>query len=117
MTLLERVPSPFTRQAYGIPRTTLRSVPALDPDATLPILPQRAAAQPQAVLPMRCLSCQGPVQRATAPVSFSRGGYRLTWEAVPAWVCTRCSTPYFEPKEVEHIRQALQAVRGMTPKL
>lgn len=112
MTVLERVPSSFTRQAYGIPRTTLRPVPALDPDETLPLLPQQPP-RPRAVLPMKCLSCQGPVQRATTPVSISRNGYRLTWEAVPAWVCSRCGTSYFEPREVERIREAVQAVRGL----
>jgi len=112
MTVLERVPSSFTRQAYGIPRTTLRPVPALDPDETLPLLPQRPP-QPRSVLSMKCLGCQGPVQKATAPVAISRNGYRLTWEAVPAWVCARCGTAYFEPREVERIREAVQAVRGI----
>ena len=56
------------------------------------------------VLPMRCLRCQGPVERGTAPVCLEGQGYRLAWEQVPAWVCTRCELAYFEPEEVETVR-------------
>jgi len=115
MPMPERVPSPFSRQAYGNPRTTLRPVPAFDPDETLPLVTKRPS-QTQSVLPMKCLSCQGPVQRATAPVSVTRDGYRLTWDAVPAWVCTRCGSTYFEPPEVKKIRQAVQALQSVAPK-
>jgi YgiT-type zinc finger domain-containing protein len=109
MTRPERISSPFTRQAYGIPRTTLRPVPSPDPDETLPLFHRRPAPQP--VLPMRCLSCQGPVQKAGVPVSIVRDGWSLAWEAVPAWVCSRCGNSYFEPSEVESIRRAVQAMR------
>jgi YgiT-type zinc finger domain-containing protein len=114
MTVPERAPS-FTRQAYGNPRTVLRPVPAFDPDATLPLGARRPSTS-QSVLPMKCLACQGPVQRTTAPVSITRDGYRLTWDAVPAWVCTRCGSSYFEPPEVKKIRQAVQALRSVAPK-
>jgi YgiT-type zinc finger domain-containing protein len=115
MTVSDRIPSSFTRKAYGISRTTLRPVPPLDPDETLPILTRRPA-ETRPVLPMKCLSCQGPVQKSTAPVSIARDGYSLTWEAVPAWVCTRCGTSYFEPREVERIRGAVRALRGIAPR-
>jgi YgiT-type zinc finger domain-containing protein len=114
MTVSDRVPSSFTRRAYGIPRTTLRPVPALDPDETLPIFNRRPAEIP--VLPMKCLSCQGPVQKSTAPVKIARDGYSLTWEAVPAWVCSRCGSAYFEPNEVERITGAVRALRGLAPR-
>ena len=97
MSIPERRSS-FTRQAYA---------PA-DLDATLPVLPRPVPAQE--VLPMRCLGCQGPVQRSTAPVSVARNGYCLTWRDVPAWVCTRCGSAYFEPAEVVRIRTALQGL-------
>lgn len=113
MPMPDRVPSPFSRQAYGIQRTTLRSVPSPDPDETLPLLTQRPPAAP--VLPMKCLGCMGPVQHSTTQVAIERNGYHLTWEAVPAWVCTRCGSSYFEPREVERIRQAVAAVRALAP--
>lgn len=89
--------------------STLQAYAPADLDATLPVLPRPVPAQE--VLPMRCLACQGPVQRSTAPVTVARSGYRLTWREVPAWVCTRCGSAYFEPAEVKNVRTALQGLR------
>jgi YgiT-type zinc finger domain-containing protein len=92
------------------PQGVVRSTP-MDLDATLP-LGQTARLRPVAeVLPMRCLRCQGPVERSAAPVHVERAGYRLAWEQVPAWVCTRCELAYFEPREVETVRRALNGLR------
>jgi YgiT-type zinc finger domain-containing protein len=111
MSMPERLPAPLMRQAYGIPRTTtLREVRPVDLDATLPIVPRLPA--PVQVLPMRCLCCQGTVERTATRVRVERGGCRLEWDSVPAWVCNRCGQSYFEPPEVERIRGAVRAVRS-----
>jgi hypothetical protein len=114
MKVGSRVPVSSTSNAAPSPsrsRGVLR--PVVDLDATLP-LGQKARLRPIAeVLPMRCLRCQGPVERGTAPVCLEGEGYRLAWEQVPAWVCTRCELPYFEPDEVETVRQALRAMRAL----
>ena len=115
MSILDRDPSPFSPQAYGIQRT-LRPAPPptspipLDPEETLPLFTRRPESK--SVLPMRCLSCHGPVLKSTAPVTIAQDGYRLTWDSVPAWVCTLCGFSYFEPREVERIRSTVQALRG-----
>ncbi|HVR99814.1 MAG TPA: hypothetical protein VMW27_24535, partial [Thermoanaerobaculia bacterium] len=75
--------------------------PVVDLDETLPIVPQHPVSQPPETLPMKCLRCQGPIEHGTAPVSVERNGYRIAWESVPAWICTRCELSYFEPREVE----------------
>ncbi len=85
--------------------------PVVDLDATLPIAPQHPVSQPPEALPMKCLRCQGPIERGAAPVTVERNGYRIAWESVPAWVCTRCELPYFEPREVERVRSAIGALR------
>ncbi|HEX4964572.1 MAG TPA: YgiT-type zinc finger protein [Thermoanaerobaculia bacterium] len=79
-------------------------------DATLPI---GHGALPVETLPMRCLRCQGAVERGTAPVRVERDGYRLAWEQVPAWICKRCDLAYFEPHEVETIRRALREMKAL----
>ena len=86
--------------------------PVIDLDETLPLGTMRRLP-PQDVLPMRCLSCQGRVERATAPVQVLRDGCNLSWDAVPAWVCTHCKRPYFEASEVELVRRSLTAVRRL----
>ena len=88
--------------------------PPVDLDATLPIglgsHPKPAAE----LLPMRCLRCQGAVERGTAPVRVERNGYRMAWEQVPAWICNRCELAYFEPSEVATIRRALHAMQVLS---
>ncbi len=85
--------------------------PQVDLEATLPL--GQTVRPSSDLLPMRCLRCQGPIERGTAPVRIERNGYRLAWEAVPAWICRRCELSYFEPHEVETIQRALQAMRTL----
>jgi len=86
--------------------------PVEDLDATLPLGPGARVRTPE-VLPMRCLRCMGSVEKGTAPVYVDREGYRMAWEQVPAWVCTRCELAYFEPEEVATVRRALTALRKL----
>jgi YgiT-type zinc finger domain-containing protein len=59
---------------------------------------------------MECLHCKGRMERRTAQFSLDRKGYHVSWDAIPAWVCTQCGEPYFEAKEVELIQKALTAM-------
>ena len=56
---------------------------------------------------MECIHCKGRMVRGTAPFSLDRKGYHVSWDAVPAWICTQCGEPYFESREVELIQKAL----------
>ena len=59
---------------------------------------------------MKCMYCKGRMERRTTPFSMDRNGYHVSWDAVPAWVCTQCGEAYFEPREVELIQKALRAL-------
>ena len=59
---------------------------------------------------MECLHCKGKMIRETAPFSVDRNGYHITWESIPAWVCTQCGESLFEENEVDHIQRALQKI-------
>lgn len=48
--------------------------------------------------------------KGSAPYSADRNGYHISWEAIPAWVCSQCGEPLFEENEVNHIQKALQQV-------
>jgi hypothetical protein len=87
------------------------SVEPVDLDATQPVLLQGPVRLQREQAPVRCIRCDGRVQRGTAPVLVERPGYRVAWQALPAWICTRCETPYFEEREVSLIRQALNLLR------
>ena len=58
---------------------------------------------------MECYHCKGKMIRSTAPFSADRNGYHISWESIPAWVCTQCGEALFEEKEVTHIQTALTA--------
>jgi YgiT-type zinc finger domain-containing protein len=45
-----------------------------------------------------------------APFSADRDGYHITWESIPAWVCSQCGEVLFEEREVEQIQQALKKI-------
>jgi len=48
--------------------------------------------------------------KGDAPFSADRKGYHISWESVPAWVCTQCGEAHFEENEVNHIQKALQSI-------
>jgi hypothetical protein len=115
MKVGSRISVPYTTGAAAPSRSRGALRPVVDLDATLP-LGQRTRLRPATeVLPMRCLRCQGPVERGAAPVCLEGQGYRMSLEQVPAWVCTRCELAYFEPDEVQTVRQALRAMRALKP--
>lgn len=106
MSIPERVLKTAPRPAYGFQRTAPRRVNPFDLDATLPLRPEAQA--PAEVLDMKCLHCQAPVLRGTAPVEAARHGFHLSWQALPAWVCSRCGQTYFEAREVDLVRSTLK---------
>jgi YgiT-type zinc finger domain-containing protein len=54
---------------------------------------------------MKCIHCQGEMERKTEPFQIDRKGYHITLDAVPAWVCTQCGEASFE--EVEALQSFL----------
>ena len=66
---------------------------------------------------MKCIYCQGEMERSTAPFHIDRKGYHLMLDAIPAWVCTQCGEAYFGEAEVEAIQQIIRAVDERTERL
>ncbi len=48
--------------------------------------------------------------KGAAPFSVDRKGYHISWESIPAWVCTQCGEALFEENAVIHIQKALQQI-------
>ncbi|VAX04883.1 hypothetical protein MNBD_GAMMA19-142 [hydrothermal vent metagenome] len=59
---------------------------------------------------MECFHCKGKMVKGHAPFSADRDGYHISWEAIPAWVCTQCGEALFEENEVNHPQTALQQI-------
>lgn len=66
---------------------------------------------------MECTHCRGKMVRQKVPFQVDREGYHLTFESVPAWVCTQCGEPYFEAAEVDAIQDALKLLDERAEKI
>jgi YgiT-type zinc finger domain-containing protein len=56
---------------------------------------------------MECLYCKAQMKKGTTPFSIDRNGDRISWDAIPAWVCEQCGESLFETKAVDTIQAAL----------
>jgi YgiT-type zinc finger domain-containing protein len=66
---------------------------------------------------MECMYCRGTLQRGYVPSTLERNGYHLSWDAVPAWVCTQCGEPLFESRAEDLMQEALRALDQQTAAL
>ena len=66
---------------------------------------------------MKCIYCQGKMERGTAPFHIDRKGYHLVLDKIPAWVCSQCGEVYFNETEVDSIQAMLRAVDEQVEKI
>ncbi len=66
---------------------------------------------------MKCMHCQGRMEKGTAPFHIDRKGYHLTLDAVPAWVCQQCGEVYYDESEVDSIQEIIKTLEDRTEKL
>lgn len=66
---------------------------------------------------MKCIHCQGKMERGMAPFHVDRNGYHLLLDRIAAWICSQCGEVYFEETEVDSIQSIIQAVDGHVEKL
>ncbi len=66
---------------------------------------------------MKCMYCQGRLERGAAPFHVDRKGYHLLLDRIPALVCSQCGEVYFEEAEVDSIQAVIRAVDEQIEKL
>lgn len=66
---------------------------------------------------MKCLYCQGQMERSIVPFHVDRKGYHLTLDKIPAWVCTQCGEVYFEETEIEAIQEVVRTLEQRAEKV
>lgn len=66
---------------------------------------------------MKCVYCNGKMERGTAPFHVDRNGYHLLFDKVAAWVCRQCGEVYFEEAEVNSIQSAIRALDAQVEKI
>ncbi|NTW55014.1 MAG: YgiT-type zinc finger protein [Chlorobaculum sp.] len=65
---------------------------------------------------MKCMYCQGEMKKGTVPFHTDRCGVHVSFDEIPAWVCSQCGESYFEEKEVDVIQELFKAVEEHTHK-
>ena len=66
---------------------------------------------------MKCIHCKGTMKKGGSPFHVDRGGYHLSFDCVPAWICTQCGEAYFEENEVEAIQDVIRTIDQRAAKL
>ena len=59
---------------------------------------------------MKCLLCNGEMEKAMVSYTVDRKGYHLFIEEIPAYMCSQCGERFFEEKEVEAIQNMIRAL-------
>ncbi len=59
---------------------------------------------------MKCIHCQGIMEKGTAPLHIDKKGYHLTLDNVTAWVCSQCGEVYFEEAEVAAVQELITVI-------
>jgi hypothetical protein len=93
------------------PRPERRPQGPVDLNETLPWLPYRQVRPERSEPQVRCIHCDGRMAPGTVPVHIEKEGYRASWDALPAWICSRCETPYFEEQEVLLVQSTLALMK------
>jgi YgiT-type zinc finger domain-containing protein len=63
------------------------------------------------------MNCQGEMLRGHAPFHIDRKDVHVSFDNVPAWVCTQCGEVYFEEAEVNAVQDVIRAVDEKADKL
>ena len=66
---------------------------------------------------MKCMYCQGDMVRGHAPFHIDRKDVHVSFDNVPAWVCSQCGEAYFEEAEVDAVQDIIRAVDEKSGKL
>ena len=66
---------------------------------------------------MKCIYCQGTMEKGFAPFHIDRKGYHLTIDNVPAWVCGQCGEFYFDEHEVDSVQEILKTLEDRMNKM
>ncbi len=59
---------------------------------------------------MKCLHCQGTMEKGSSPLHIDRKGCHLTLDHVPAWICAQCGEAYFEEAEVIAVQELIALI-------
>ena len=59
---------------------------------------------------MKCMYCESEMTKANVPFHIDRKGIHITFDDIPAWVCTQCGEPYFEENQVNSMQEIIKVI-------
>lgn len=66
---------------------------------------------------MKCMQCDGEMERSSVPYSVDRKGYHLYLRDIPAFVCSQCGENYFPEDDVDAIQSVITTLEQQIEKL
>ena len=66
---------------------------------------------------MKCMHCQGEMVHGHAPFHIDRQDVHVSFDNIPAWVCSQCGEAYFEEAAIDAIQDIIMTVDEKTEKL
>ncbi len=66
---------------------------------------------------MKCVFCLGPMKPGTVPFHIDRAGIHVSFDAVPAMICTQCGQSMFAEAATRTIEDVVTTVEEKAKKL
>ena len=61
---------------------------------------------------MRCLLCNGEMEKSHVAYTIDRKGYHMYIEKIPAHVCVQCGERFFDEQEVAAIQEMIEVLES-----
>ena len=56
---------------------------------------------------MKCLLCNGEMEKSKVSYTIDRKGYHVFIEKIPAYVCSQCGERFFDEAEVKALQEMI----------
>ena len=57
------------------------------------------------------------MKKGSVPFHIDRKGIHISFDNLPAWVCTQCGESYFEEREVAYIQELIKSIESQMEKI
>ena len=66
---------------------------------------------------MKCLYCNGAMERSKSTYTINRKDYHLFLQDIPVYICSQCGEKYFGEEEVEAIQNLMKTLESEVGKV
>lgn len=66
---------------------------------------------------MKCLYCNGEMEKSKSTYTINRKDYHLFLQHIPVYICSQCGEKYFGEEEVEAIQNLMRTLESEVGKV